>query len=118
MDICLFDNKVGVVVVVDQVGEYWFIYIGFFIIRKLFNFYDIIIDSLSWILIVDKNNDSIYILDQYGKFFCFINSSNCDLKELFRLCIGNNDYFFVVEWSFNIVKKNKVLCKFWNGLNC
>lgn len=57
------------------------------------------------ILIADKNNDSIHILDQNGKFLRFINSSNCDLKEPFRLCIGNNDYLFVAEWSSNIVKK-------------
>lgn len=105
MDICLSDNKAGAVVVVDQAGEHRFTYTGSSTTRKPFNPYDITTDSLSWILIADKNNDSIHILDQNGKFLRFINSSNCDLKEPFRLCIGNNDYLFVAEWSSNIVKK-------------
>lgn len=105
MDICLSDNKAGAVVVVDQAGEHRFSYTGSSTTRKPFNPYDITTDSLSWILIADKNNDSIHILDQNGKFLRFINSSNCDLKEPFRLCIGNNDYLFVAEWSSNIVKK-------------
>lgn len=105
MDICLSDNKAGAVVVVDQAGEHRFTYTSSSTTRKPFNPYDITTDSLSWILIADKNNDSIHILDQNGKFLRFINSSNCDLKEPFRLCIGNNDYLFVAEWSSNIVKK-------------
>lgn len=105
MDICVSDNKAGTVVVVDQAGEHRFTYTGSSTTRKPFNPYDITTDSLGWILIADKNNDSIHILDQNGKFLRFINSSNCDLKEPFRLCIGNNDHLFMAEWGSNKLKK-------------
>lgn len=105
MDICVSDTGACAVVVVNQAGEHRFTYTGSSTTGMPFNPYDITTDSSSWILIADKNNDSIHILDQDGRFLRFINSSNCNLTQPFRLRNGNSDDLFVVEWSSKIVKK-------------
>lgn len=71
-DICVLDSRLGSVVVVNKVGKFRFKYCGNFFsnIEKLFIFFGICVNSYYYILIVDCNNNSIYIIDYDGKFFC------------------------------------------------
>lgn len=104
LDICVVDSEVGVVVVVNQVGKFRFRYIGqfFYVKRKLFKFYGIIIDIQGYILTLDSDSYCIYIIDQVGQFLCYLR--NCDLKNLNGLCVDYNYNLFVVEYNIGKIK--------------
>lgn len=65
LDIVVSDFDVKVVVVVDKIGSFWFIYKGNFFdkLSDVFCFCGLIFDSMCYILVVDFENNFIYVID-------------------------------------------------------
>ena len=57
------------------------------------------------ILIADRKNQVIHIIDQNGQFLQYID--NCNLDEPFGLSTDSNDMLFVVGFASNVVKQIK-----------
>ncbi|XP_061168907.1 uncharacterized protein LOC133178175 [Saccostrea echinata] len=106
LDICVSDSDAGVVVVVNQVGQLRFKYIGNTSVAKKnpFKPQGITTDSQSHILTADFINDCIHIIDQGGKFLRFI---KCGLSRQRGLCTDKNDNLFVAQDRNRQVKKIK-----------
>lgn len=101
-DICVADNNANAVVVVDWNGDLRFRY------TPWGSFYPIgiVTDSQSRILISDCSfffYQCIHILNQDGKFLCYID--NCNLNSPRGLCVGTNNNLVVALWGFGNVKK-------------
>ncbi|XP_061187144.1 uncharacterized protein LOC133195309 [Saccostrea echinata] len=106
LDICVVDINDKSVIVINQAGKLRFTYRGQTPSPKgyPFNPKGITTDSRSQILTADYDNDCVHIINQDGKFLCFINRG---LRHPFGLCIDTNDNLFVSEMRYNQVKKIK-----------
>ncbi|XP_062568652.1 E3 ubiquitin-protein ligase TRIM71-like [Saccostrea cucullata] len=108
LDICVSDEGANAVVVVNQAGKLRFRYTGHTFSPKNdpFSPRGIATDSQSHILIVDRNNDCVHIIDQDGQFLRYI---ECGLSKLWGLCTDTNDNLFVAQYGNRQVKKIKYL---------
>ncbi|XP_062602491.1 uncharacterized protein LOC134264211 [Saccostrea cucullata] len=105
LDMCVADYRAGVVVVVDQAGKLRFRYTGHSSTTKKqpFKPLGITTDSQCQILTSDCQNNYIHIIDQNGRFLCYIH--NCDLNSPTVLCVDKNDNLFVTTLgSGNVIK--------------
>uniref|UniRef100_K1QYA1 Tripartite motif-containing protein 71 n=1 Tax=Magallana gigas TaxID=29159 RepID=K1QYA1_MAGGI len=109
LDICVADYDAGAIVVVNQDGKLRWRYVGNPSVTKSTPFYPwgITTDSKSRILTTDCNNHCIHILDQNGKFLCYIDNSYCDLENPSGLYNDQNGNVFVCELNKGNVKKIK-----------
>ena len=98
------DYDAYAVVVVSAAGKLRFRYIGPpSTPRESFYPRGITTDSQGNLLTSDCNNHRIHIIDQDGRFLCFIH--NCGLQNPRGLCVDSQDNLFVAENNTGKVKK-------------
>ncbi|XP_061187659.1 uncharacterized protein LOC133195748 [Saccostrea echinata] len=109
LDICVADYKASAVVVVNQTGKLRFKYTGHSSTteKEPFMPWGITADSQCHILISDKPNHCIHILEEHGQFLQYID--NCNLKAPTCLFVDKSDNLFVAKHSSGNVKKIKYI---------
>ncbi|XP_048737979.2 E3 ubiquitin-protein ligase TRIM71-like [Ostrea edulis] len=108
-DICVADNGIKAVVVVNGEGKFRFRYTGRHSMSKggELQFKGIATDFLGNILVADCDyNHCIHIIDKDGKFLRYVD--NCELKYPFALCV-QDEHIFVGEYYSGKMKKIKYL---------
>ncbi|XP_062577823.1 uncharacterized protein LOC134239676 [Saccostrea cucullata] len=102
LDICVTEVTLQKVVVTDKTGNLRFTYSGNSAMKNTFKPMDLASDSKSQILIADRSNNCIHIIDQDGHFVKIIDSFG--LKEPFSLSVSAKDDLWVGEGSSGMVK--------------
>ncbi|XP_062603950.1 tripartite motif-containing protein 55-like [Saccostrea cucullata] len=110
LDICVSDNGIRAIVVVNHAGRLRFRYTGHSLPPKNRPFIPLGIttDSQSHILTTDDNNHCVHIIDKNGHFLQYI---DCELSEPVGLCTDLNYNLYVAQWRKRQVKKIKYLVR-------
>ncbi|XP_062602188.1 uncharacterized protein LOC134263832 [Saccostrea cucullata] len=106
-DICVSDWNASAVVVTKKTGEFRFRYTGN-LSRSYKEFYPHGIDTDNYcrILVVDRDNNCVHVIDRNGKFLRYI---NCSLNDPFVLSIDGDENLWIGENSESCIKIIKYL---------
>jgi hypothetical protein len=106
-DICVSDWNACAVVVVKKSGEFRFRYTGI-LSRSFKEFYPhgIDTDNSCRILVADRDNDCVHVIDRNGKFLRYINGI---LQDPFVICIDKDENLLVGECDTECIKVIKYL---------
>ena len=106
-DICVSDWNACAVIVTKKDGEFRFRYTGN-LSRSFKEFYPHGIDTDSYcrILVVDRDNHCVHVIDRNGKFLCFI---ACTLHDPFVLSVDSEENLWVGECDTGCIKVIKYL---------
>lgn len=101
-DICVSDWNACAVIVLKSSGELRFRYTGN-LSRSFKQFYPhgIVTDSYCRILVVDRKNDCLHVIDRNGKFLTYI---TCSLQDPYVLSIDPDENVWVGEYDTGCVK--------------
>ena len=102
LDICVTEVKLQKVLVTDKTGSLRFAYSGNKAAKKTFKPMDLATDSKSQILIADRVNNCIHIIDKDGGFIKIIDCF--DLVEPFSICVSSEDNLCVAEGKSGVIK--------------
>lgn len=102
LDICVTEVKLQKILVTDKMGSLRFTYSGNPAAKNTFKPLDIATDSKSQILIVDKSNRCVHIIDKDGQFIRII--GGFDLEEPISISVSLEDNLWVGESKSGIVK--------------
>lgn len=103
-DICVADNKVHAIVVINKNGKHRFSYTGPPLAsNESFDPVGITTNKYSQILTTDCSNHRIHILDQNGQFLRYID--NCGLHTPWGLCVDTHNRLLIAESKSGLVKK-------------
>lgn len=106
-DICVSDWNACAVIVLKSSGELRFRYTGN-LSRSFKQFYPhgIVTDNYCRILVVDRKNDCLHVIDRNGKFLTYI---TCSLQDPYVLSIDPDENVWVGEYDTGCVKVIKYL---------
>lgn len=101
-DICVSDWNACAVIVLKSSGELRFRYTGN-LSRSFKQFYPhgIVTDNYCRILVVDRKNDCLHVIDRNGKFLTYI---TCSLQDPYVLSIDPDENVWVGEYDTGCVK--------------
>ena len=93
-DICISDTNAQVVVAVDKCGNVQFRYEGkSYGKQEAFSPGYIVTDSLGEVILTDRDNDCLHILDQNGQFLMIVN--DCGLERPYGLSVDSKGRLWV-----------------------
>lgn len=106
-DICVSDWNACAVIVLKSSGELRFRYTGN-LSRSFKQFYPhgIVTDNYCRILVVDRKNDCLHVIDRNGKFLTYI---TCSLQDPYVMSIDPDENLWVGEYDTGCVKVIKYL---------
>lgn len=106
-DICVSDWNACAVIVLKSSGELRFRYTGN-LSRSFKQFYPhgIVTDNYCRILVVDRKNDCLHVIDRNGKFLTYI---TCSLQDPYVLSMDPDENVWVGEYDTGCVKVIKYL---------
>lgn len=101
-DICVSDWNACAVIVLKSSGELRFRYTGN-LSRSFKQFYPhgIVTDNYCRILVVDRKNDCLHVIDRNGKFLTYI---TCSLQDPYVMSIDPDENLWVGEYDTGCVK--------------
>lgn len=101
-DICVSDWNACAVIVLKSSGELRFRYTGN-LSRSFKQFYPhgIVTDNYCRILVVDRKNDCLHVIDRNGKFLTYI---TCSLQDPYVLSMDPDENLWVGEYDTGCVK--------------
>lgn len=101
-DICVSDWNACAVIVLKSSGELRFRYTGN-LSRSFKQFYPhgIVTDNYCRILVVDRKNDCLHVIDRNGKFLTYI---TCSLQDPYVLSMDPDENVWVGEYDTGCVK--------------
>ncbi|XP_056016222.1 uncharacterized protein LOC130053291 [Ostrea edulis] len=105
LDFVVSNYNTKTVMAVDKKGKFRFSYNGN--LKKSFTPRGVTTDNMCNILIADRDNHVIHIIDQNGQFLRYID--NCNLHRPYDLSTDSNDMLFVTESESGIVKQIRYL---------
>ncbi|XP_056016759.1 uncharacterized protein LOC130053474 [Ostrea edulis] len=105
LDFVVSNSNTKTVMVVDKEGKFRFNYNGN--LKKSFSPRGVATENMCNILIADRDNHVIHIIDQNGQFLRYIDT--CNLHKPYDLSTDSSDMLFVTECDSGIVKQIKYL---------
>lgn len=106
-DVCVSDNYLAAVVVVDNSGQYRFSYTGQE--SEGFDPYGICTDILGHILVCDTYNTAVHLLDQDGQLLSLLVTEEHGLFDPLSVCVDDENNLHVGQCAMNTASVYKYL---------
>jgi hypothetical protein len=100
-DICVSDNDIDAVVVVDKSGRHRFSYTGQ---GSQFRPYGICTDVFGHILVCVGISDTVHLIDQDGQFLSLLLTEQHGVSTPFSVCVDDENNLYVGQYDNNTVR--------------